>query len=226
MKKIFLLFGALFLIAGCADEGGSNSGVTETCPISSADFSYERVAQNQYQIKLDNESKRQYAGGVYWEEGLNSGGFISRPHDIEPLIEWPQGDYLKEAIFYYNNNQCGETIVFKPKSTYSKCDDIIIDYDQGDFPSLSIGTLPLTVQYPNNFDYANTNSKIILDNGIKTDVNITTASDGYYVQGNFSLKYSDIENLLLSNHRYLYLDLVITFPDNTECVKELKYYIR
>ena len=225
MKKLlFLLFGALFALAGCADESGTNGGNTETCPISSADFSYERVAQNQYQMKLDNESKRYYASGVYWKEGLS--GFISSPYDIEPLIEWDNGGYPKEATFYYNNNQCGETIIFKPKSTYSKCDDIIIDYDQGDFPSLSIGTLPLTVQYPNNFDYTNTNSKIILDNGIEADVNITTASDGYYVQGNFSLKYSDIENLLLSYHRYLYLDLVITFPDNTECVKELKYYIR
>ncbi len=224
MKKLFLIFGVIFALAGCADESGTNGGNTETCPISSADFSYERVAQNQYQMKLDNESKRQYASGVYWKEYLS--GFISRPHSIEPLIEWDNGGYPKEATFYYNNNQCGETIIFKPKSTYSKCDDIIIKYYQGDFPSLSIGTLPLTVQYPNNFDYTNTNSKIILDNGIEADVNITTASDGYYVQGNFSLKYSDIENLLLSNHRYLYLDLVITFPDNTECVKELKYYIR
>lgn len=67
MKRLlFLLFGALFALAGCADESGTNGGNTETCPITSADFSYEEIAVNKYKLTLNDETKRQYVGGARW----------------------------------------------------------------------------------------------------------------------------------------------------------------
>ncbi len=105
MKKLlFLLFGVIFVVVGCSDESGSNGdGVTETCPITSADFTYERVKQNQYKIKLNDESKRQYS--------------VSGEKDI---------------VFYYNNMQCGEKIVLKPvpENLNQNCDMLLIDYFQ------------------------------------------------------------------------------------------------
>ncbi len=219
MKKLlFLLFGVIFALAGCADESGSNGGSSETCPITSADFTYERIKQNQYQIKLNNESKRQYARGVYWKEGRNSGGFISRPHDIEPLIEWPQGGRLKEATFYYNNNQYGNNIVFKPKSTYSKCDDIQREYYQ----NATYGnnqTVIFIVEYDNTFDVS-LKTSLSFDNGLIQEQNAPNGTFNHQ----FIIPYNSIKELKIGTD--IYADVVIEFPDNTECVKELEYYIR
>lgn len=224
MKKLFLIFGALFAFAGCADESGSNNIVSNACPISSADFNYERIAQNQYQITLNDENKRQYAGSVIWKANNNSNlGGATETNEIEPLIIWENGGDLKEATFYYNNIQCGSTLTLKPQSTYGMCDNITINYDQGDIYISGTTNPQLKVSYPFNFDYTNTQSKIVFDSGIEYSGNLVASSG--YVNGYFTTQYNVIEGAL-QNYTDLYLDLVITYPDNTECIKELKYYIR
>ncbi len=219
MKKLlFLLFGVIFALAGCADESGTNGGNTETCPITSADFSYERIAQNKYKMKLIDESKRQYARGVYWEEGRNTGGFISEPYNIEPLIEYLKGGAKKEVIFYYNNNQCGETIILKPKSTYNKCDDIQIEYYQ----NATYGTnqsVIFIVEYDNTFDIS-LKTSLSFDNGLIQEQNAPSGINAHQ----FVIPYNSIKELKIGT--YIYADVIIEFPNNTECVKELKYYIK
>ncbi len=220
MKKLFLLFSLLFALAGCADESGTNGGNTETCPITSADFSYERIAQNKYQIKLDNESKRQYARGVYWKEGRNTGGFVSNSYELEPLIEYPKGGDKKEVIFYYNNNQCGETIILKPKSTYSKCDDITLDYYQYDATyNSAYQTVIFLVKFKSPVDLS-LDTELRFDNGV---IQIRNApSDELYHQ--FTIPYNSIKDIIIGSE--IYNDVIIKYPDNTECVKELNYVIR
>ena len=106
MKRLFLIFGALFAIAGCADESGTNGVNTETCPITSADFSYERIPQDsyemQYKIKLDNESKRQYENNVKWVGGNDR--VTNEPfeyNELEPLLIYEHNpSQQKEATFF------------------------------------------------------------------------------------------------------------------------------
>ena len=121
MKKLlFLLFGVIFVVVGCSDESGSNGdGVTETCPITSADFTYERVKQNQYKIKLNDESKRQYAGSIRWK---SLGEQNIKSDNLEPLLEFNKNSVSseKDIVFYYNNMPCGEKNCFKTSSRKSK----------------------------------------------------------------------------------------------------------
>ena len=99
LKLLFLLFGVIFVVVGCSDESGSNGdGVTETCPITSADFTYERVKQNQYKIKLNDESKRQYAGSIRWQS-LREPNIKS--DNLEPLLEFNKNSVSgeKDIVF-------------------------------------------------------------------------------------------------------------------------------
>lgn len=151
MKKLlFLLFGALFALAGCADESGTNGGNTETCPITSADFTYERVIKcssglfnfaDVYNIKLLDDNKSQYADNILWKANndknsyrdAENGIYNNREYNkIEPQIPFSYPEYSpnidnKTATLFYNGYQCGEPIQLKINSTSSMCDKVIID---------------------------------------------------------------------------------------------------
>ena len=222
MKKLlFLLFCALFALAGCADESGTNGGNTEICPISSADFSYERVVQNQYQMKLDNESKRQYAGGVRWE-AFNTGNMFGEINTtkLEPLLEYNnyRVTYPKEITFYYNNNQCGETIILKPKSTNPNCDNILIDYSQRVYygsPRSSfyiqfkdINQLDNTLKYTLRFSDSLNVEPITINNDTIT----------------FYALYNQIEHLIgPMNMSGIFADFIIDYSDGSQCIKEIYF---
>lgn len=222
MKKLFLIFGALFAFAGCADDSGSNGINTETCPITSADFTYERIKQNQYQIKLDNESKRQYENNIKWIGGEDLFGDPNEyDKKIEPLIIWENGGYPKDATFYYNNNQCGETITLKPKSTYSKCDDIAIDYIQ-DYANYNATyrTVIFRVHFKSSVSIS-LDTELRFDNGVIQKRNATSSEYSHQ----FIIQYDSIKDVIkkYNGENVIYTDVIIKYSDNTECVKELKY---
>ena len=62
------------------------------------------MKQNQYKIKLNDESKRQYAGSIRWkslrEQNIKS-------DNLEPLLEFNKNSVSgeKDIFFYYNNIQ-------------------------------------------------------------------------------------------------------------------------
>lgn len=229
MKKLlFLLFGALFALAGCADESGTNGGNTETCPITSADFSYERIPQDsyemQYKIKLDNESKRQYENNVKWVGGNDR--VTNEPfeyNELEPLLIYEHNpSQQKEATFYYNNNQCGDTIILKPISTYKSCDSIIVDYDQGNATfNENTQEVHFYVKYKGGVDLS-LNSELKFNNGFAKSRSGTITTSGHQ----FLVPYSQIQNTIDKNNPKIYADIIIKYPNNEECVKEVEFYLR
>ena len=115
MKKLlFLLFGALFALAGCADESGTNGGNTETCPITSADFSYERTINENsvdYKVILLNQDKIQYENRIKWVTNEDKSY-----NTIEPIINFSMESWEttgQSVTLYYNNIQCGPTITLQ-----------------------------------------------------------------------------------------------------------------
>ncbi len=198
--------------------GGGNS---ETCPITSADFSYERIAQNKYQIKLDNESKRQYAGGVRWYT-FSTGNMFGDidTTTLEPELEYNnyRVTYPKEITFYYNNNQCGETIILKPKSTNPNCDNVLIDYLQRAYFS--------SVRSSFYIQFKDVNQ---LDNTLKYTLQFSDSLNAELIKINndtitFYALYNQIEHLIgPSNMTGVFADFIIDYPDGSQCIKEIYF---
>ena len=221
MKKLlFLLFGALFALAGCADESGTNGGNTETCPITSADFSYEEIAVNKYKLTLINKNKRQYFGGARWAL-YNDNVAYDKTNNVETTITFFEPDNKKELIFYYNNNQCGDTVILKPTpaNLNSNCDNILINYLQ-------------------QVNYANPSSFYVqfkdinqLDNNLKYTIKFTDnktlerePETVYNSSIVFRAMYSEIEHLISyfpSGNGGIFADLIIDYPDGSQCIKEI-----
>ena len=109
MKKLlFLLFGAIFALAGCADD--SEQDYSTKCPISSADFTFQRPNPPYKTVKLIllYEDKRQYSRGVKWID--ESGREYNK---IEPEIFYNINDTQYEgASLYYNGVKCGPELIF------------------------------------------------------------------------------------------------------------------
>lgn len=115
MKKLlFLLFGVIFALAGCADESGTNGGNTETCPITSADFTYERTINENsvdYKVILLNQDKIQYENRIKWVTNEDKSY-----NTIEPIINFSMESWEttgQSVTLYYNNIQCGPTITLQ-----------------------------------------------------------------------------------------------------------------
>lgn len=217
MKKLLFLFFIPFILASCSD-GTTNNVEIASCPINSSDFTYERVKFNQYQIKLNDESKRGYEKGVIWM--INDENNISGTeyYEIEPLLEWKNGSEDKKGFFYYNNVKCGDNISFKPVSTYKLCDDVKVDYLQTAYNGSN--NVLFLVKYDTTFDLS-LNAALRFDNGFVQNKNAANGTD--YHQ--FSIPYSDIQSMIQVGTNSIYADVIIYYPDNTECVKELKYNI-
>lgn len=233
MKKLLfssLLLLAFVVIAGCADESGSNGGGgnSETCPITSADFTYEKIPQDSYKIKyqmsLNNDNKNQYQNTAKWIGGYNR--VLQKPVEytkLEPTLIWEKSPSpQREATFYYNNKQCGDTIILKPISTYRNCDNITVGYYQG------------------NASYNDSNKKVhflVLYNG---DVDLSLISELKFNNGyselrseitterghQFSVPYSKIENTVDRTSYDIYADLIIKYPNNEYCTKEVSFTLR
>lgn len=217
MKKLLFLFFIPFILASCSN-GTTNNVDIASCPITSSDFMYERVRFNQYQIKLNDENKRVYESGIFWMINDESNVSGTEYYEIEPLLEWKNGSADKKAFFYYNNIKCGDNISLKPISTYKSCDDVKIDYFQTAYGGSNVSFI---VKYDTTFDLT-LNTALRFDNGLIQNKN---AADGTnYHQ--FSIPYSDIQSMIQVGTNSIYADVIIYYPDNTECVKELKYDIR
>lgn len=229
MKKLlFLIFGVIFALAGCADESGTNGGSSETCPISSADFSYEKISKDsyeiQYQIKLNNTSKREYENNVKWIGGYDR--VRKKPFEyseLEPLLIYAHNPSpQKEATFYYNNNQCGDTIILKPISTYKNCDSIIVDYYQDNaYIKENTQEVHFHVKYKGGVDLS-LNSELKFNNGFAESRSGTITTSGHQ----FLVPYSKIQNTIDKNNPKIYADVIIKYPNNEECVKEVEFYLR
>lgn len=221
MKKLILLFGVIFALAGCADDNNSNNAVTETCPISSEDFSYERIAQNQYKMKLSDENKRQFAAGVRWK-AINTGNLLGNINttELEPLLKF--NDYqvtnIKEVTFYYNDKQCGNSIVLKPKSTNINCDNMSIAYFQEVFYAEPYSSL--YVQFKDNQQLDKT-----LKYAIKFTEDLTIeTNDIRDTSVVFSALYSQIAPLKApAGAECIFADFIINYPDGSQCIKEIYF---
>ena len=221
MKKLlFLLFGALFALAGCADESGTNGGNTETCPITSADFSYERVAQNKYKMKLIDESKRQYAGSARWAL-YNDNVMYDKNNIIEATITFLEPLNKKELVFYHNDKKCGDNIILKPSPS---CDNITINYWQ----KVSYGSMQFPDDVPVSNFYVQFHDINQLDNNLTYTIKFTdnqtlervpdTISNNSIV---FRTKRDNIAHLRQSIVDGIYADLIIDYPNGSQCVKEV-----
>lgn len=219
MKKLlFLLFGVIFVVVGCSDESGSNGdGVTETCPITSADFTYERVKQNQYKIKLNDESKRQYAGSIRWQS-LREPNIKS--DNLEPSLEFNKNSVSgeKDIVFYYNNMQCGEKIVLKPvpENLNQNCDMLLIDYFQDYLFMDAESYFFIKLQNIDN----NVKYKIVLANNME----LQNYKQSTYQKGSieFNIISANITNLMQEYlGQRIFGDLIIDYPDDSQCIKEI-----
>jgi len=221
MKKLlFLLFGALFALAGCADESGTNGGNTETCPITSADFSYERIAQNKYKMKLIDESKRQYTGGARW--ALNNDNVMyDKNNIIEATITFIEPVGKKELVFYYNDKKCGDYVILKPSPS---CDNMTINYLQ----RVSYGSIQFPGDVPVSNFYVQFQDINQLDDNLTYTIKFTdnqtlervpdTIYDNSIV---FRTLYANVEHLRQSIVDGIYADLIIDYTDGSQCVKEI-----
>lgn len=224
MKKLFLIFGALFALAGCADESGSNGGVTETCPISSADFSYNEIAVNKYEIILNDENKRQYAGNGRWTVWNDYNVIYDRTNGDEPIFTFMSPLNKKEIAFYYNNIKCGDNVVLKPTPVNPNpdCNNIIIDYQQR-----------VNFAEPESSFYVQFQDINQIDNNLKYSIKFTdnktlerepeTIYDNSIV---FRAMYSEIEHLrsyIGGSYGEIFADLLIDYADGSQCIKELYF---
>ena len=128
----------------------------------------------------------------------------------------------REITFYYNNNQCGDTIILKPISTYKSCDSIIVDYDQGNATfNENTQEVHFYVKYKGGVDLS-LNSELKFNNGFAKSRSGTITTSGHQ----FLVPYSQIQNTIDKNNPKIYADIIIKYPNNEECVKEVEFYLR
>lgn len=109
MKKLlFLLFGVIFTLAGCADSStGNNGDTTVKCStISTDDFKYYNNSNKYYTVLMDAE-KSICRENINWKQGEETHyGYML------PVYYANAVDTDIYATLYYNGNQVGNALNF------------------------------------------------------------------------------------------------------------------
>ncbi len=224
MKKIFLVFGVIFSLIGCAD---SDDTVTpEKCPITADNFTFKQLGVNKYQIILKDESKRQYVANSSWAVSYYDSVFYKyhRPsieNFAEPIIEYLTQLDTKKLRFEYRSNGCGDMILKPtPLKPNKYCDNISIDYRQRVYYNDTTG-FRVIFNDRNQLDKKLKYALIFKDN--KTIDNYTfdaLPNSVAYDSMLFHTPYDEIE-YLKEPDTTIFSDIIIDYPDGSQCRKEL-----